>query len=68
MAKWFTYEGMRTEVEDIYKTEWAADPAFRKHMRIIMTKFSNREYWSRGLEYQIKLELNQLLNRMYFFE
>lgn len=67
IARALSYDGMKTEVEDIYAKQ-APDQAFRNNMRLFYAKFSDEAYWKAGLSRFLQQELNQLLSRMYFYE
>ncbi|WP_037286185.1 GTPase domain-containing protein [Saccharibacillus sacchari] len=67
ISKALSYDGMKTEIEDIYAKQ-APDQAFRNNMRLFYAKFSDEMYWKEGLSRFLQQELNQLLSKMYFYE
>lgn len=62
-----SYNGLMKEMGELYYRH-AADPAFRENLRLFYRKFSSENYWKETFLRYLQIELNQILDRMYFYE
>lgn len=67
IAKSLSYDALRDEMEaKYYFTSW--NQGFQENLCLFHSKFSSQKYWEDGLRKYLKKELDQLLDRMYFYE
>ena len=65
ISKLLSYDELEKEFTECYKyNSW--DNGFRKNMNLFSKKFSDKVYWKNGLKKHLKLELDILLEKMYF--
>lgn len=67
IAKSFSYDLLKEPFEMCYLYT-SFDSGFRKNMSLFNKKYSNLEYWRKGLEMLLKIELESLLAKMYLYE
>ncbi|CAM3804544.1 hypothetical protein ABER99_21400 [Paenibacillus glucanolyticus] len=62
-----SYDAFRTEMESkYYFNSW--DKGFHENIQLFHSKFSNREYWRVEMRKYLKKELDNLLDRMYYYD
>ncbi|WP_177235838.1 GTPase domain-containing protein [Paenibacillus sp. UNCCL52] len=67
IAKSFSYDLLKVSFEKCYLYT-SYDSGFRKNMSVFNETYSNLEYWQKGLEKLLKIELEALLAKMYLYE
>lgn len=67
VAKALSYDALRAEMEEkYYFTSW--NNGFQENMRLFNEKFSDRDFWSVWMRKYLKEELDNLLDRMYYYD
>lgn len=67
IAKLLSYDEFKEEFNRCY-TYASWDAGFRNNLLLFETKFSDKDFWKNGLKKYLKLELDKLLGRMYFYD
>lgn len=67
IAKALSYDALRSEMEEKYFfTSW--NNGFQENLQLFNEKFSDHNFWNVAMRKYLKEELDNLLDRMYFYD